>query len=114
MTISRPLLALAAALLVPHLLPAQACLAAPRTAPGWVGARVARTSDHENLFGADAGFRVGSSVRIRGQCDHGAFDAQTPTRSRGVGAVRPGSRSSKPPVGFSASAMITKLGGLSV
>src|SRR5207253_2052683 len=55
MTISRPLLALAAALLIPQTLPAQACLAAPRTATGWIGARVARTSDHENLFGADAG-----------------------------------------------------------
>src|ERR1041385_8678069 len=114
MTISRPLLALAAALLVPHLLPAQACLAAPRTAPGWVGARVARTSDHENLFGADAGFRVGSSVTIRAQGDHVAFDDQTPNRNRGLVGVVLGSRSSKLPVCFTASAMLTKLGDLSV
>ena len=114
MTNSRFLLALAGACLVAQKLPAQACLAAPRSANGWIGARVARTSDHENLFGMDAGGRISGGVTIRAQGDHVAFDDLTPNRNRGLLGVVVGSRSSNLPVCFTASAMITKLGDLTV
>ncbi|PYP40025.1 MAG: hypothetical protein DMD43_09415 [Gemmatimonadetes bacterium] len=114
MTISRPLLALAGALLIPQTLPAQACLAAPRTATGWIGARVARTSDHENLFGADAGGRITGAVTVRAQGDRMAFGDQTPTRYRGLIGVVVGRRSWSAPVCFTASARLTRLGDLSV
>ncbi len=114
MSISRPLLALAGALLVPRTLPAQACLAAPSAAHGWLGARVARTSLERNLMGADVGARVAGAVTARAQVDQVTFDDETPTRRRGQFGVVFGSRSWRIPVCFTASGVLTKLGDLSV
>jgi hypothetical protein len=114
MTNSRFLLALVGACLVAQKLPAQACLAAPRSGHGWVGARFARTSLERNLVGADAGVRVADAVAVRAQVDQVTFDDLTPTRNRGAFGVVVGSRSWKLPVCFTGSAMLTKLGDLSV
>ncbi|HEY6209295.1 MAG TPA: hypothetical protein VIW28_09555 [Gemmatimonadales bacterium] len=107
-------LALAGALLVPQALHAQACLAAPQTAHGWVGTRMALTSLEQGLFGADAGWRIGNVVTARAQVDRVGFDNQTPTRRRGQVGVLVDEHKWRLPVCFTGSVMFTRLGDLSV
>ncbi|HEV8358629.1 MAG TPA: hypothetical protein VGQ17_17890 [Gemmatimonadales bacterium] len=114
MTRSLRLLALAAALLVPQALNAQACLGAPQTEHGWVGARLALTSLEQGLFGGEAGWRTGGAVIARAQIDRVGFDDKTPSRRRGQIGVLVDGQTWKLPVCFTASATLTKLGDLTV
>ena len=114
MTRSLRLLALAGALLVPQALKAQACLGAPQSRNGWVGARLALASVEQGLFGGEVGYRSGGAATFRAQIDRVGFDDKTPTRRRGQLGVLVDGQSWKLPVCFTASATLTKLGDLTV
>ena len=114
MTYSLRLLTLAAALLVPQALNAQACLGAPQTEHGWGGTRFALTSLEQGLFAGEAGWRTGGTVIARAQIDRVGFDDKTPSRRRGQIGVLVDGKSWKLPVCFTASATLTKLGDLTV
>lgn len=114
MTISLRHLALAGTILLPQKLSAQACLAAPQSARGWLGARVARTSLRHNLAGAEVGLRVGRWLTARAEADLVRFDEQSPARRRARAGVVVGSRQWPVPVCVTALGSITKMGDLSI
>lgn len=104
-----------AGLSVPASLAAQACLGAPATSRGWVGARLARTSVERNLAGVELGVRAGGWVTAVAQGDLVRFgDGQTPDRRRASLGVVVGSPHTRIPLCLTVSGTITTLGELTV